>query len=162
MNWLYALLFFLFLFIAKERSSIWGEGITRIKFWIGRIIPNLPIISQLKSKLFFVRILSTTWDAQFQFSYSALSSTSRIFFPISYSSTSRAHSFFIFHFFHLELLHFFIALLLFQLSPQTEWRSTIFKVRRPRSTICNFRLRNIYENEKKNTKTLGRIICVGR
>ena len=93
MNWLYALLFFLFLFIAKERSSIWGEGITRIKFWIGRIIPNLPIISQLKSKLFFVRILSTTWDAQFQFSYSALSSTSRIFFQ----SAIRPHQ---------ELIHF--------------------------------------------------------
>ena len=108
MNWLYALLFFLFLFIAKERSSIWGEGITRIKFWIGRIIPNLPIISQLKSKLFFVRILSTTWDAQFQFSYSALSSTSRDFFQISYSSTSRPHSFFIFSFSIFFILSSFI------------------------------------------------------
>ena len=120
MNWLYALLFFLFLFLANERSPIWGEGIVRIKFWIRRIFPNIPtpIHSELKSKLFiFVRILSTTWDAQFQFSYSAHSSTSGFFsnqlyihiwspfvvhyfmfsffiFSCFHFSFSRAHSFF--------------------------------------------------------------------
>ena len=137
MNWLYALLFFLFLFLANERSPIWGEGIVRIKFWIRRIFPNIPtpIHSELKSKLFiFVRILSTTWDAQFQFSYSAHSSTSGFFFKSAIHPHLEPIRCSLFHVF---IFHFFIALLLFQLSPQTEWRSTIFKVRM-RSTICNF------------------------
>ena len=106
MNWLYALLFFLLLFIAIEKSPRWGEGIIRIKFLIRRIIPNLPFpsLSQLKSKLFiFVRILSTTWDAQFQFSYSAHSSMSRIFFSNQLFIHTRSS--FIFHYF---MFSFFI------------------------------------------------------
>ena len=93
MNWLYALLFFLFLFIAKQRSSIWGDRIIRIIFF------PTPILSQLKNPLFyfcenFVNNMRRT--ISFQLFCPFIDVEGFFSLQISYSSTSGAHSFLIF------------------------------------------------------------------